>query len=91
MATGIVMSDPRPVDVNIGSSARMVVALVIRQGRTRRNPAWTVASRMPADARGGNRSPDLDKITVRKLHAESRIVTILSEGNLTLLPTGGPI
>ena len=33
------MSEPRPVEVSTGSRARMVVAVVIRQARTRRLPA----------------------------------------------------
>ena len=33
MAIGTMMSAPRPVDVSTGSSARMVVAVVMRHGR----------------------------------------------------------
>ena len=40
MAMGIMMSEPRPVEVRTGSRARMVVAVVMRQARTRRLPAW---------------------------------------------------
>ena len=39
MAIGIMISLPRPVDVNIGSKARMVVAVVIKQGLIRFEPA----------------------------------------------------
>ena len=45
MAIGTMISDPRPVDVSTGMSARIVVAVVIRHGRTRRAPAAIVASR----------------------------------------------
>jgi hypothetical protein len=55
MAMGIMMSAPRPVAVSTGSSARIVVALVIRQGRTRRSPACTVASRI--SSRSAARAP----------------------------------
>ena len=33
IAIGIIMSDPLPVDVNTGSKANIVVAVVIKQGR----------------------------------------------------------
>jgi hypothetical protein len=39
MAMGIMMSEPRPVEVRMGSRASKVVALVMRQARTRRLPA----------------------------------------------------
>jgi hypothetical protein len=35
IAMGTIMSEPLPVDVNTGISAKKVVAVVIRQGRTR--------------------------------------------------------
>ena len=38
MAMGIMMSEPRPVEVSTGRSARRVVAVVIRQARTWRFP-----------------------------------------------------
>jgi len=46
MAIGTMTSEPRPVEVSTGISARMVVAVVIRQGLTRRSPASIVASRI---------------------------------------------
>jgi hypothetical protein len=48
MAMGIMMSAPRPVSVSTGSRARMVVAVVIKAGRTRRTAAATVALRTPS-------------------------------------------
>ena len=39
MAMGTITSLPRPVEVSTGISARMVVAEVIRHGRTRRTAA----------------------------------------------------
>ena len=39
MAMGTMISDPRPVEVSTGKSASIVVALVMRAGRTRRVPA----------------------------------------------------
>lgn len=38
IAIGPMTSAPRPVALNIGNSASTVVAVVIRQGRTRRSP-----------------------------------------------------
>jgi hypothetical protein len=46
IAMGTMMSEPRPVDVSTGTSARIVVAEVIRQGRTRRSPAAITAARI---------------------------------------------
>jgi hypothetical protein len=46
MAIGIIISAPRPVAVNTGISARMVVAVVIRHALILRLPASTVASRI---------------------------------------------
>ena len=43
---GTMMSDPFPVDVNTGSNAISVVAVVITAGRTRLRPAYTTASRI---------------------------------------------
>ncbi len=40
MAMGTMMSEPRPVEVRMGSRARMVVAEVIRAGRMRRVAPW---------------------------------------------------
>ena len=48
MAIGTMMSEPRPEDVSTGIRARIVVAVVIKQGRQRRRPASTVASRASA-------------------------------------------
>ncbi len=55
---GTITSLPRPVLVSTGSRARIVVAVVIRQGRTRRRPAATVASRMAAVERGWRAAKD---------------------------------
>ncbi|GEM_PF-1074669 len=46
MAMGIVMSEPRPDELSSGSRARIVVAVVIRQGRMRRLPAAITALRI---------------------------------------------
>ena len=43
-AIGPMMSAPRPVEVSTGSSAKMVVAEVIRHGRQRRLPARMVVA-----------------------------------------------
>ena len=43
IAIGTMISAPRPLDVSTGISARIVVATVIKQGRTRRSPASSVA------------------------------------------------
>lgn len=45
IAIGIMISAPRPVDVNTGNNAIMVVETVIKAGRILRNPASTTASR----------------------------------------------
>jgi len=45
-AIGIITSEPRPVPVMTGISARTVVVVVIRHGRTRRLPASTTWARM---------------------------------------------
>ena len=42
MAMGIIMSLPRPVEVKIGKSANMVVAVVIKHGLIRFSPASTI-------------------------------------------------
>lgn len=39
IAIGTIISEPRPVEVRTGISARIVVAVVIRQGRILRIPA----------------------------------------------------
>jgi len=52
IAIGTMMSDPRPFDVRTGSNARMVVAVVIRQGRIRRLPASSVAVRISETVSG---------------------------------------
>jgi hypothetical protein len=39
IAIGTIISEPRPVEVKTGISARMVVAVVIRHGRILRIPA----------------------------------------------------
>ena len=44
MAIGIMMSEPRPVEVNTGSSAIMVVLTVINAGLILLKPASTTAS-----------------------------------------------
>ena len=44
IAMGTMMSEPRPVDVMTGIRARMVVAEVIRAGRTLCDAPSTVAS-----------------------------------------------
>ena len=49
---GTIRSEPRPRDVMTGSRARTVVAVVIRQARTRRSPAKTVASRIASRVAG---------------------------------------
>jgi len=46
IAMGTIISEPLPVDVKTGISARKVVAVVIRQGRTRLIAASMVASLM---------------------------------------------
>ena len=46
MAMGTMMSAPRPVLVSTGSSARMVVALVMTAARMRRWPPSTTALRI---------------------------------------------
>ncbi len=46
IAMGTMMSDPLPVDVSTGISAKKVVAVVIMQGRTRLMAASMVASLM---------------------------------------------
>ncbi len=43
IAIGTIMSEPLPVEVRTGISAKMVVALVIRAGLTRRFAAAIVA------------------------------------------------
>ena len=43
---GIMISEPRPEAVNTGSSARMVVAVVITAGRMRLSPASSTAARI---------------------------------------------
>ena len=43
IAIGTMMSAPRPVDVSTGISANIVVAVVMRQGLIRRDPAKCVA------------------------------------------------
>lgn len=45
MAMGTMMSEPRPLEVKTGRRARMVAAVVISGGRTRRMPACTESSR----------------------------------------------
>ena len=40
IAIGTIISEPRPVEVRTGINARIVVAVVIRQGRILRIPAW---------------------------------------------------
>ena len=44
MAIGTIISDPFPVDVNTGSNAIMVVAVVITAGRMRLNPCLLYTS-----------------------------------------------
>jgi len=56
IAIGTMMSDPRPVDVSTGKSARIVVAVVIRAGRMRRCPASIVAARTSSIVRGRRRA-----------------------------------
>tara|TARA_B110000495_G_C22524901_1_gene319816 strand:- start:16 stop:219 length:204 start_codon:yes stop_codon:yes gene_type:complete len=46
IAIGSIKSAPRPVAVMTGNSAKMVVAVVIKHGPTRRLPAAITASRM---------------------------------------------
>lgn len=43
MAMGIMMSEPRPVDVRTGINARSVVAVVVKHGRSRCRLASMVA------------------------------------------------
>ena len=45
IAIGIIMSEPRPVEVSTGNKAIMVVPTVISAGRILRNPASTTAAR----------------------------------------------
>ncbi len=52
MAIGTIMSEPLPVEVNTGISARIVVAVVIRHGRTLRVPAFTTFWRISAKLLG---------------------------------------
>ena len=47
IAIGIIISLPLPVDVNTGSKASMVVAVVIKQGRIRFSPASTTDALIP--------------------------------------------
>ena len=49
---GTMTSDPRPVEVSTGISAKMVVAVVIRHGLTRRSPDSIVALRIASTERG---------------------------------------
>ena len=46
IAIGIITSAPLPVEVSIGRSASMVVAVVIRHGLIRLVPAVIIASRI---------------------------------------------
>ena len=46
IAIGIIISLPRPVDVKMGNNAKMVVAVVIKQGLIRFSPASTIAARI---------------------------------------------
>jgi uncharacterized protein len=59
-AIGSSRSAPRPVEVSTGSSARKVVAVVIRQGRMRRRPASTTLARTSARAGPVGGEPLLD-------------------------------
>ena len=47
---------PRPVELRTGSKARIVVAVVMRHGRTRRSPACAVAARISAMVSGRERA-----------------------------------
>ena len=58
MAMGIMISEPRPVDVRIGMRAMSVVAVVIRQGRTRFRAPLMVVRRISSTLVGLSSAKD---------------------------------